>query len=137
MVKVAVPVFEGRLSPVFDTCMRLAYFEVEGGRVTEAGEEDVSSVPAVLRPRLLAERSVSVLLCGGISGMLHRALTAAGITVYPWLAGGARQVVEAFAAEGAPDVSFAAPGCRGPGRGRRRGGGRCRRMGGRGRGRIR
>ncbi|MBW2056480.1 MAG: NifB/NifX family molybdenum-iron cluster-binding protein [Deltaproteobacteria bacterium] len=124
-MKIAIPEYEGRVSPVFDACQKVLVFETDGGGVaTAVGSEDWSYLPPAVRANRLREAGIEVLLCGGISGWLARLVEAMGIRLIPWLAGDVDQVVDAFIAGRLPQRSFAMPGSWGKGWGwrfRRRG----------------
>jgi len=119
-MKIAIPEYNGRVSPVFDTSQRLLVFRVDHGGVgAPLGNEDWSYLPLPVRATRLRQMGVDVLLCGGISGWLARQIEALGIRLVPWLAGDVQQVLEAFVAGRLPDRYFAMPGTWGMRRGRR------------------
>jgi len=135
MARIGIPVWQGRVSPVFDTAGRLLVVEADGDREMVRSE---SSLPDTRLPRRvgrLAELGVEVLICGGISRPLLGMVTGSGIRVVPWVAGDVQEVLEAYLGGRLLDPRFLMPGCMGRGRGqcmRRRGpgGGGPRRAGG-------
>ena len=143
-MKVAVSVFRGCVSPVFDWARILLVVEREGGRETSRRETELGSMAPAFRGRRLAELGVETLLCGGISAPVAALVESQGVRVMAGLVGAADAVLDAFFAGRLPDPAFAMPGwrCFGRGmgggrrRGRRRGRGRGGRGGGRGRGRM-
>lgn len=142
-MRVAVPIFEGRISPVFDWAQRLLVIDHDGTNEQARSEENLAGLAPPFRPGRLAHLGVEVLLCGGISAPVAAMLESQGVSVIPGLVGEVDGVFEAFFAGRLPDPAFAMPGwrCYGQGRmgtggGRRwRRGGRKERRGGRGRGR--
>jgi predicted Fe-Mo cluster-binding NifX family protein len=119
LMKVAIPVFEGRVAPVFDWCRRLALVEADGGGWPERREEDVSGVAPLQRADRLAELGVDVLVCGGISPGLASLVEARGIRTVPWVAGEAGEVLGEFIEGRLPSERFMMPGGGGRGCGRR------------------
>lgn len=118
MMKIALPEWNGRISPVFDTAGRLTVVRIEGG-----AEIERESIPIVedrpgQRAMRLAETGVSTLICGAVSNGMARAIEAIGIAVIPWIAGEIDEIVAAFLAGRLEGPSFRMPGC---------GGGRMRR----------
>ena len=124
-MRVAIPEYHGRVSPVFDTCQRLLVFQMRNGSLMIPLEsQDWSSLPPAVRVSRLRETGIDVLLCGGISGWLARQIEALEIQLIPWLAGDVRQVLDAFVTRKLPNRRLAMPGSWGTGHGwrfRRRG----------------
>jgi len=125
-MRIAIPEYGGRVSPVFDTCRTLLVFQTSNFDAPHPLEtQDWSYVPLPARAKRLRQNGIDLLLCGGISGWLARQIEAEGIRLVPWLAGDVRQVLNAFVNGRLPDRCFAMPGSWGKRRGyrfRRRGG---------------
>lgn len=124
-MKAAIPVWQGRVSPVFDVARRLLVVEIVDG--VEAGhiEHDLQIESPPARAKRVVELGVHVLICGAISRPLEAILAAEGVHVIAQTCGDVHEVVEAFAAGRLNAPVFLMPGC--PGRGRRVGGWRGRR----------
>lgn len=123
---VAVTVWNGRVSPVFDVSREALLFAVEGAAVSARRNESIESPSAALKIDKLIEFGVETLICGAISEPLHWELTARGVVVFGFVAGEIDEVVEAFIAGGLPAAALSMPGCCGR-RNRFRRGGRGRR----------
>src|SRR3972149_8639367 len=127
-MRLAIPVWNKRVSPVFDSAGQLLLVDVENGgersRRWEAIAESVSS----RRARRMVELGVNVLICGGISRSLAVLLGASGITVIPWRAGPVEEVLEAYRTGRLNEACWRMPGCGGRQRKHRRG---CTGFGGR------
>ena len=82
-MKVAIPHWQGRVSPVFDVAGNVLVVEIADG--VEQAREDVvlDAEDPQLRAARLAEAGADVLVCGAISWPLEMALSAAGIDVIP------------------------------------------------------
>ena len=126
-MKIAIPEYKRRISPVFDTCQRLRIFQMDRGRMAASlGTDDWSYLPIEMRTNRLRQLGVDVLLCGGVSDWLARQIEAQGIRLVPWVVGDVDDVLRAFIDGGLPNRRFAMPGSWGKG-----GGWRFRRRGGR------
>ena len=116
-------VWEGRISPVFDTSRRMLVLEVEGGQVRSRKEHEIDGDDAFLKTSRLGELGISTLICGAVSVPLARWIAARGIRLIPFVGGGVEEVVAAFLAGALPNPALTLPGCRGgrfgPGRGAR------------------
>lgn len=121
--KVAVPEHQGRIAPVFDCCRCVSVFSQSADGHKLVGTEDWSSLPPVARPERLRVLEIGCVLCGGISCGMENLIVAAGIKLFPWLAGEVHEVLSAFREGRLGDPQYAMPGaiiCRARrGRGRR------------------
>jgi predicted Fe-Mo cluster-binding NifX family protein len=113
-MRIAIAVWNDRISPVFDTSSRLLLVDVEHGaererRVVEMGAD---SFPTQ-RARRLAELEVNVLICGAISRVLAGFISATGVVVIPWVSGPAEGVLRAYLTKRLSDSRWRMPGCRG------------------------
>ena len=140
-MKVAVPVWQGRVSPVLDVAGQVLLVEWD-----QAGQPARSEQPLAddgspdRRVALLIEWGVDTVICCAVSRSLELLMLAHGIKVISQVCGDVDDVLEAFQAGSLPSERFAMPGCRwgergsrgmgrgrGVGRGRGMGRGRCRR----------
>jgi predicted Fe-Mo cluster-binding NifX family protein len=110
-MKVALTIWDGRISPVFDVCREARILCIDDRTV--ASEEQVQFDGE--RPASNVERLVSlgvqVLVCGAISEPLQSDLLARGIDVIPFVAGEADDVVKAYLSGNLPNHALLMPGC--------------------------
>ncbi|MDY6913167.1 MAG: NifB/NifX family molybdenum-iron cluster-binding protein [Planctomycetota bacterium] len=118
----AIPVWAGRVSPVFDVARHLLVVDVADGRETARNEETLDEATFAQRTRHMTDLGVDVLICGAISGPLEMMLASAGLRVIPHTCGPVEDVLGAFIAGGLTEQTFLMPGCRGRRRRFRRGG---------------
>lgn len=137
-MKVAIPIRNGRISPVFDVATRLVIVEFDGGKPGERSEYSIVESGAEARAGLLQELGVSTLICGAISNNAARIVARCGLKLLPWVVGEIDDVLEAFSTDSLDADGFLMPGCRrgkggghGDGTGRGQGRGMARRGGGR------
>ena len=128
-MKVAVPVWNNRVSPVFDTSRHLLVVELVNGEEAGREEHTLANLFPPFRVRRLKELGVELLICGAISNPVALLIDSAGISLLPWVSGSVSEVLDAFKRERLSDSRYRMPGCR---RGARRG---MRHAGGRGFGR--
>ncbi len=124
-MKVALTVWEDRISPVLDTARSAVIAEIEDGKFLSRQVmtfDDDSAQGKIARLRSLG---VEVLVCGAVSRPLADMLCSCGIRLFPFVSGNVSDVLDAVIAGKMPNAMFAMPGC-GCGRGRqlraRRGG---------------
>ena len=127
-MRIALPIWNGRISPVFDAAKRVMIVELEDGLEKSREEVVLNEVFPLARAKKLAKTGAQVLICGAVSRSLALFVTGMNIQVIPWISGDAERVLSAFAGGKLFESRFRMPGCR---RGRyrkrnRRGSPRCR-----------
>jgi len=108
-MKIAIPQWHSRVSPVFDTAGAFVLLELEDGREVRRERNAFPPGDAYTRIKTLRQFGADVLICGAVSGPLKRALIAAGIDVIPFICGEVRDVVEAYLCNGL-DERYLQPG---------------------------
>jgi predicted Fe-Mo cluster-binding NifX family protein len=121
----AIPVWNDRVSPVFDTACQLLLVEVEGGIPRGRRTEEIPDLLPGRRVQRMGELGVELLICGGISRPLAMMLGAAGVRIVPWVAGPVEEVLQGYLDGQLPHPRWMMPGCLG--RGHPQGGGERRR----------
>lgn len=111
LVLIAIPHFQGRVSPVFDVASRLTVVRVRGRVEIEQREVTLFEAQPEGITRSVVELGVEVLICGAISQLLERLLARAGVRVVAQVCGEVEAVLQAFPNRrlGAPE--FALPRC--------------------------
>ena len=138
MTTLLLTTWNGRLSPVLDVARQAELVKADAGRIVSRATvtlpgsdlDDQASALLALQPQ--------VLVCGAVSRPLAGQLTAAGIQLIPFRAGGIEQVIESWLQGRLTDEALLMPGCCGRrlgwcgGRGQGRGHCRSRGAGSRG-----
>jgi len=120
-MRLAIPEFNGRVSPVFDSSRRLLLFEVDGKRVVNTSTIEWADTPRKQREKRIRSMGVDVLLCGGISRLLAERIEEEGIVLISWMSGEIQEIVCAFLGDKLHDPRLVMPGCwNGPYWGKRR-----------------
>lgn len=110
-MKVAVTIWEGRISPVFDACREVRLLEIEGGSIAADAVVALETDGPDAKVERLVELGVKVLVCGAISEPLQSALLDRGMDVIGFVAGKADEVVNAYLSGVLPNHGMAMPGC--------------------------
>ena len=92
-MRVSLPVWNGRLSPVFDVAERFVVVDVVNGTVLHRSEH---RFPNPRRVAHLWTLGVNVVICGAVSQELQTALSQAGIGVISEICGPTDSVIDAF-----------------------------------------
>jgi len=73
-MKVAIPMFNSRVSPRFDFASKVLVATIEGGIVIERQEHSLADLNPIRRSALLNVLGINLMICGGISGFSERLL---------------------------------------------------------------
>ena len=108
---IAIPVWEGKVSPVFDTASRLFILNTEGKEKSSSFEVPIEEQDISRRSVRVKKLGVDILICGAISRPLQKMLMAGGVEVIPWISGRSEDVLEAYLKGDLFNSKFLMPGC--------------------------
>ena len=111
-MRIAIPQWQGRISPVFDVAASLLLIDVESGREIGRQEKQLPGADSLNRTAEFLSCRPDVLICGGISAPLEARLTASGVEVVGFTCGMIDDVVRAYMRGKLGSETFAMPGCR-------------------------
>ena len=97
-MRIAIPTWCGRVSPVFDVAKHLVLVDVEAGAQVNRDEARIEDSRPWGRVRRLSELEVNTLICGAISRPLERMLASVDIRVIAHACGAVEEVLGAFLA---------------------------------------
>ena len=95
-MQVALTVWDGRISPLFDATRMLLIVDVEGRSVIAKRYEYFDCESAFSRAARLGDLGVKVLICGGISEFYANQVEVLGIEIIPFSSGEANEVLELY-----------------------------------------
>jgi predicted Fe-Mo cluster-binding NifX family protein len=110
-MKAAIPIWEGKVSPVLDTALKLLVIEVDNKKEISRFEAHLDDLNLSRRCSRILGLGVDTLICGAISRPFYRMLVAGGINVVPWVSGFTEDVLEAYLSGKLFDSRFLMPGC--------------------------
>ncbi|OQX22170.1 MAG: hypothetical protein BWK80_31140 [Desulfobacteraceae bacterium IS3] len=110
-MRVALAVWEGRISPVFDVSRQILILSVENGTIAEKHHETFANNDPIYRASRLAELKISTLICGAVSRLLADMLALQGIQTISFTAGETDAVIAAYLADALPNPGMSMPGC--------------------------
>jgi len=110
---VAIPFWQGRVSPVFDSARKLALVQIENGTIVGRNEVLLEGTLPPHRVEQLVKLGVEILVCGSISRTLTTMCRYSGITIFAWVSGPLEEVIQAYIAGTFPNPAYTMPGCRG------------------------
>ncbi len=113
MVRVAIPIFRSRVSPVFDSCTRVIVIDFEQNREIRRMEIYLNRLSLTERVAVLQKLCVKTVICSGISGVFHNMLKNANILLIFGIAEEVEQVVDAYKSGQLHNPRFYMPGYKG------------------------
>lgn len=107
-MRIAIPVWNGRVSPVFDVARHVHVFDV----ATEPPAIQRSRTVEVEKPAAtMAALDIDVVICSAISLIQEAELRKSGVKVISGVCGPAEEIAADFVAGDASLARFRAPGC--------------------------
>ena len=95
-MKVAISIFENRISPRFDCTYRFMTVSIESGKIINKEKVVLSSINPIQSVNEIANLGIDTLICGAINEFTFRMLTRKGINVIPWIIGNTDEVLDLF-----------------------------------------
>jgi predicted Fe-Mo cluster-binding NifX family protein len=110
-MKVAIPVWKGRISPVLDVASKVLLVEIISHR--ELNRQEYTLVPSNpwARAQAIRQLGAEVLICGAVSRQLEAALRSAEIQVICNICGPVEAVLTAYCEGRLDENVFLMPGC--------------------------
>ena len=110
-MRIAIPIWNGRVSPVFDVAKRLLIVEVEYSAASVLEEKTVETEQLIARAQYLSDLGIEILICGAISKPLQMCLESSGVKVISHICGLVEEVVKVFIEGRLQEEKFMMPGC--------------------------
>ena len=96
VMKVAIPNWHGRISPVLDVAGRVLLVDLENSREKYRVEMNLLYSNPFARARQFAEFNTNVIICDAVSGQLEWALRSSGVQVLANICGSVEGVLQAY-----------------------------------------
>ena len=109
-MKLAIPIWNDRVSSAFDFAHRLLLVDIERGRETSRSEVPFSPESDPEKVNSLKSLGVEVLICGAISRSLASQVRSSGIKILPYVVGQVDEVLKAYLTGRLIHPKFALPG---------------------------
>lgn len=110
-MKVALTVWENRVSPLFDSASELLVADIQGRGIIKKHLEPFDYESAFSRAARLEDLGVNVLICGGISNFYANLVEARRIEIVPFATGTVEEVLNAFINGNIYKKHYRMPGC--------------------------
>ncbi len=111
-MRIAIPIWDDKVSPVLDAASRLLIVETENRNVASHFEIYLDEHELSRRCFRIQGMEIDILICGAISDAFSRMLTASGVDVIPEISGHAEEVLKAYLQGDLFNPKFLMPGCK-------------------------
>jgi len=105
-MKVAVTIWENRISPVADSAGEVLVLDIEGQKVQELHRERFKNDSLFYRAKKLVDLGVKTFICGAISNFYGGLVEGYGIRLIPFVHGQLDDVLDAFMHKSLPNPEF-------------------------------
>lgn len=109
-MRIALPIWEDKVSPVMDTASRLLVLNEKRGGKAERFEVSLDGMDLRSRCLRIQALEVQILICGAVTRLFSGMLNGLGVEVISGISGGAEEVLHAYLHEGLSDPRFLMPG---------------------------
>ena len=116
-MRIAIPVWEGKVSPVFDTAIRLLVVDVNKQKEESRFLYYIDENHLMQKCQRIRKLDLDTLICGAVSQTFLKMLLASGLEVIQEISGPVEEVLDAYLRGNVFQPRFLMPGCK---RGRRR-----------------
>ena len=110
-MKIAIPVWEGRISPVLDAADRILVVETRDDAVVSKRFFHIGGLNWLDKARAIKQQA-GILICGALTKPLEEYLLSLGVVLHPWVMGNAEEIVEMYSNGTVPGPECKMPGCR-------------------------
>lgn len=111
-MRVAVPVWNNRIAPVFDSAGTILLFDIQGTETLLRHVLALQGMNLIERARALGAYGVNELICGAISCEAESLVRAEGIEIHSFVAGEIEKILAAWMRDELEWEEFSMPGCR-------------------------
>ena len=110
MERIAIPIFESRVSPVLDTCARMLIVDFDGNSERQRSEVFLERMSINERSEVLKRWGIKKIICAGVSDLMCRLLENREIEILKGIAGEVEKIIHAYCCGNLGDDCFCMPG---------------------------
>jgi predicted Fe-Mo cluster-binding NifX family protein len=110
-MRIAMPVWSDRISPVLDVARELVLVDIKRKQVMDRKILAIDGNRFSEIAYMLNRNNVDIVLCGALSDVLFNTLRRRGIRVQCWLTGEIDDILDAFISGRLRDPRYRMPGC--------------------------
>ena len=110
-MKVAITIWDNRISPVLDSSHMLLIAEIENSKIMNKTNIAYNPQMPSRLPELLSELGIEVLICGAVSQLPADMIESSGVKLIPFITGNVDEILASYAKSATVVPSYLMPGC--------------------------
>jgi predicted Fe-Mo cluster-binding NifX family protein len=110
MIRIAIPIFHKRVSPIIDSCTRVLIIDFDQDTELSRQEIFVENFSIADRVNLKKKMNINVIICCAVSEVMAHMLQGARIELICGIVGNVDKVLDAYFSNHLDDDSFHMPG---------------------------
>lgn len=112
MERVALTIWNDRISPVFDVSRQLLIVEIDDGKISQIITETFTSDEPLYKINKMKNLKIDTLICGAVSKIIFDMISTSGINVISFVSGKYGDIMNAYISGNLWDSDFYMPGYR-------------------------
>jgi len=96
MERIAVPIFQSRVSPVLDSCNNLMLVDLSEAGAVQRANVSLRKLSLGERAAAMSRQGVEKIICAGVSDLMIACIVSRGIQVISGLSGEVEQIIAAY-----------------------------------------
>lgn len=96
MKRIAIPVYENRISNRLDCSENINLYTIENDKIDSVKNVILAQKSATAKLNMLLDLGIDVLICNGITEFYYRKLSKSNIKVIPWVSGEVEEVIDQY-----------------------------------------
>jgi predicted Fe-Mo cluster-binding NifX family protein len=110
MERIAVPIFQSRISPVLDSCNELMLVDLSEAGAVRRANVSLQKMTPWERAAVMSRQGVEKIICAGVSDLMIACIVSRGMHVISGLSGEVEQIIAAYQQDQLDQDRFRMPG---------------------------
>jgi predicted Fe-Mo cluster-binding NifX family protein len=114
MERIAIPVFQERISPVLDACNRLLVVDIANGKEIQRTDVSLKKMSREERTEAVSRWNIDTIICAGVSELMCSYIESRGVRLISGIAGELEKIIDAYIHNRLDQKCFMMPGKKKP-----------------------
>jgi len=110
MERIAIPVFQERISPVLDACACLLVVDIDNGKVIQRTDVSLKKMSRRERTDAISRWKIETIICAGVSELMCSYIAGRGVRLISGIAGELEKIIDAYIHNRLDQKCFLMPG---------------------------
>lgn len=110
MERIAIPVFQARISPVLDACTRLLVVDIDNGKEILCTDVSLKNMSRRERTEAISRWDIDTIICAGVSELMCSYIAGRGVRLISGIAGEPEKIIDAYIHNRLDQKCFLMPG---------------------------